>query len=286
MRRRRLTGLLFGASMAGPTVGPSRLAAQPSAIPVIGNLDSTAPTPAEAPYVEAYSRGLAETGFSVGRNVRFERRYAEGHYDRLPALAADLVSRKVAIITTGSLPSTNAAKNATPTIPIVFTLGTDPIAAGVVSNLARPGGNLTGVSILNVELLPKRFDLLCELVPRAKTVALLVNPANSNAGRMIRDAEEAGRRKEVRIDVLNAANEQEIDAAFEAIAERRPNALLLGTDPVFSAQREQLIVLAARHRVPTIFGFATAGGLISYGTNLAEVYRQAGVYAGLILKGT
>jgi putative ABC transport system substrate-binding protein len=281
MRRRH-----FGAVLGGVTAStgwPSN--AQQKPMPLIGILDSTSPTPGEAPYEAAFIQGLADTGYLVGQNVAIERRYGEGHYDRLPALATDLVSRKVDVIRTGSLPGTNAAKGATSTIPIVFALGTDPIAAGVVSNLARPEGNLTGVSILNVELVPKRLDLLSELVPQAKTIALLVNPNNANAGRMIRDTREAARRKGVQVDVLSATDESEIDAAFTTLVQKQDGALVVGTDPVFSAKREQLIALAARHSVPTIFGFSTAGGLISYGTSLIAVTRQLGIYTGRILKG-
>ena len=281
MNRRTILAQLSASSIAWPFAGR----AQQKAMPVIGIIDSTSPTPGEAPYEAAFVEGLAEAGYVIGQNVAVERRYGEGHYDRLPSLAADLVARKVDVIRTGNLPGTNAAKNATSTIPIVFALGTDPIAAGVVSNLARPDGNITGLSILNVELVPKRFDLLSELVPQAKTIALLVNPNNSNAERMIKDTQEAGRRKGVKVDILNATNENEIEIAFATLVQRRDEALVLGTDPVFSAQREQIIELASRHGVPTIFGFATAGGLISYGTNLAALMRQVGVYTGRILKG-
>lgn len=262
------------------------LRAQQKSMPVIGILDSTSLTPGEAPWEAAFNEALAEIGYVVGQSVTVLRREAEGHYDRLPALAADLVNRKVDVIRTGSLPGTTAAKGASATIPIVFSLAVDPVAAGMVSNLARPEGNLTGVSILNIELVPKRLELLCDMVPEAKTIALLVNPNNSNAAaRMISDSREAARRKGVQVDVLNATEPDEIDGAFATLVQRQDGGLVVGTDPIFSARREQILTLAARHAVPAMFGFATNSGLISYGTDLAAVYKQLGVYTGRILRG-
>jgi len=280
MRRRSLLGATVASNM-----WPSLVGAQQKAMPVIGNLSSTSPVAAEAKYVAAFIQGLGETGHVVGQNVTIEYRYAEGSFDRLPALAAGLVERKVAVITTGSLPGAIAAKNATSTIPIVFSFGADPVAAGLVSNLARPGGNITGVSVLNVELVPKRMDLLCELVPDARVVALLVNPNNPASERQIRDAQAAAQARGVEIAVVRAGSEREIGDAFILLAERKVAALLVGTDPVFATQRDQLVALASRHAVATIFGFATTGALISYGPNLLATNRQVGVYAGRILKG-
>ena len=274
------------ASTAAVAVSPRIAGAQQKEMPVIGILSSTPLTPGEAPYEPAFIQGLAEAGYVAGQSVTILRREAEGHYGRLPALAADLVNRKVDVIRTGSLPSTSAAKGATATIPIVFALAVDPVAAGIVSNLARPEGNLTGVSILNIALVPKRLELLSDMVPQAKTVALLVNPKNSaTAAQMISDSQEAARRKGVQIDVLNASDPSEIDSAFTTLVQQKDGGLVVGTDPIFSARREQILTLAARHAVPTIFGFTTNSGLISYGTDLAAVYKQLGIYTGRILRG-
>ena len=237
----------------------------------------------------AFRQGLSETGYVEGQNVAIEYRWAEGRYDRLPALAADLVGRKVdVIVTSGGDPAALAAKNATSTIPIVFTVGGDPVAAGLVASLARPGGNLTGVSILAVELMPKRLELLSELVPQARVIALLVNPNNPNAERIMRDVQEAARAKGVQLHILKAGTESEIDAAFASLVQLQAGALVVGADPFFNSRREQLVALAARHAVPAIYEwreFAAAGGLISYGASLTAAYRQVGIYAGKILKG-
>ena len=237
----------------------------------------------------AFRQGLSETGYVEGQNVAIEYRWAEGHYDRLPALAADLVGRKVdVIVTSGGTPSALAAKSATSTIPIVFIGGGDPVAAGLVASLARPGGNLTGVSILTAELMPKRLELLSELVPQARVIALLVNPNNPNAERMMRDVQEAARAKGVQLPILKAGTESEIDAAFASLVQLHAGALVVGADPFFNSRREQLVALASRHAVPAIYEwreFAAAGGLISYGPSLTAAYRQVGIYAGKILKG-
>ena len=210
-------------------------------------------------------------------------------YDRLPALAADLVGRKVDVIAaSGGTPSALAAKSATSTIPIVFTGGGDPVEHGLVASLARPGGNLTGFSILTAELMPKRLELLSELVPQARVIALLVNPNNPNAERIIRDVQEAARAKGVQLHILKAGTESEIDAAFATLVQLHAGALVVGADPFFNSRREQLVALASRHAVPAIYEwreFAAAGGLISYGPSLTAVYRQVGIYAGKILKG-
>jgi putative tryptophan/tyrosine transport system substrate-binding protein len=279
--RRELMLLLGGAVTAARAVR-----AQEKTTPVVGYLHFSSPGPF-APFVAAFRRGLSETGFVEGQNVAIEYRWAEDRYDRLPALAAELVGRKVDLIVAASPPSARAAKSATSTIPIVFS-SADPIGEGLVSSLARPGGNLTGVSILTAELMPKRLELLSELVPDAKVIALLVNPDNPNTEPMIRDVGEAGRTKGVQLPVLKAAVEGEFAAAFASLVQLQAGGLLVGTDPFFNSRREQLVALAARHAVPAIYEwreFAAAGGLISYGTSLSAVYRQVGGYVGRILAG-
>jgi putative tryptophan/tyrosine transport system substrate-binding protein len=256
-------------------------------MPVIGFLASGSPD-ALAPSLATFRHGLSETGYVEGQNVAIEYRWAEGRFDRLPALAADLVGRKVDVIATTSVPPALAAKSASSTIPIVFISGDEPVAAGLVANLARPGGNLTGVSIMAAELMPKRLELLSELVPQASVVALLVNPNNAITERMIRDVQEAARAKGVQLHILKAGTESDIDAAFASLVQLQAGALLVGNDPLFFSRREQLLALASRHAVPAIYAwreFAAAGGLISYGTSLSAVYRQVGIYAGRILKG-
>jgi putative tryptophan/tyrosine transport system substrate-binding protein len=237
--------------------------------------------------VAAFLQGLSETGYVDGKNVAIEHRWAEGDYDRLAALAADLVRRKVDVIAALGIPSALAAKSATSTIPIVFSVG-DAVERGLVTSLARPGGNLTGVSLLNVELTPKRLELISELVPQAGVIALLVNPNNPNTERTIRDMEEAARAKGVQLNILRAGTESEIDAAFASLVQLPAGALVVVGDPLFINRREQLVALASRHAVPAIYAlreYAAAGGLISYGTSFTAAYRQLGTYAGKILKG-
>ena len=228
-------------------------------------------------------------GFVEGQNMMWEYRRAEGHYDRLPALAADLVSRKVdVIVTNGGAPPALAAKNATSTIPIVFTEVGDPIGFGLVANLAQPGGNLTGFSNLTVELIPKRLELLYELVPQAAVIALLVDPDNEMAEKHIRTTQEAASAKGIKLAVLKASTEAEIDAAFAAIQQLQAGGLLVAADAFLFTRRAQLVALAAQHAVPAIYSnsvFVAAGGLISYGTNTDALFRQVGIYAGKILKG-
>jgi len=276
--------LLLGGAMTPTRV----LRAQQRAIPVIGFLGVASPGP-YAPFVAAFHEGLSETGYVEGQNFAIEFLWAEGHYDRLPALAADLVSRGVdVVVTSGGVASALAAKTASSTIPIVSVIGGDPVAAGLIASLARPGGNLTGVSFLTVELMPKRLELLCELVPQARVIALLVNPNSPNAELLIRDMQEAARAKGVKLAVLKAGTEGEIDAAFASLVQQQAGALVVDPDSLFNAQREQLVALASRHAVPAIYegrSFAAVAGLISYGTSLTGIYRQAGVYAGRILKG-
>jgi putative tryptophan/tyrosine transport system substrate-binding protein len=244
---------------------------------VIGFLGVASPGP-YAPFVAAFHQGLSETGYVEGQNFAIEFRWAEGHYDRLPALAAHLVSRRVeVVVTSGGRASALAAKTASSTIPIVSVIGGDPVAAGLIASLARPGGNLTGVSFLTVELMPKRLELLCELVPQARVIALLVNPNSPNAELLIRDMQEAARAKGVKLAVLKAGTEGEIDAAFASLVQLQAGALVVDPDSLFNAQREQLVALASRHAVPAIYegrSFAAVGGLISYGTSLTAVYHQ------------
>jgi putative ABC transport system substrate-binding protein len=282
MRRREFGRLVGGAAVAWPLA----VRAQQKAMPVIGFLGSASRGRA-APLLAAFHQGLGETGYVEGQNLAFEYRWAEGRYDRLPAFAADLVVRKVDLIAADGIPAALAAKTATSTIPIVFSVG-DPVDLGLVASLARPGGNLTGVSTMAPELSPKRLELLSELVPQAGVIALLVNPNNSNTERIVGDMQEAARAKGVQLHILNAGTESEIDAAFATLVQLHAGALVVGGDPFFNNWREQLVTLAARHGVPAIYQFrefAEAGGLISYGSSLAAAFRQVGIYAGKILKG-
>jgi putative ABC transport system substrate-binding protein len=283
MNRRELM-LLLGATMTAARA----LRAQQKAMPVIGFLNSTSPGPF-APQVAAFHQGLSETGYVEGQNLTIEYRWAEGGDDRLPALAADLVGRKVDVIVAGgSINSALAAKSATLTIPIIFPGISDPVAAGLVASLARPGGNVTGFSPFQFELMPKRLELLTELVPQARVIALLVNPNDPRAEGLIRDMRETARTKGVQLPILKAGTESEIDAAFTTLVELQAGALLVFPDPLFLSRREQLLALASRRDVPAIYPWrelAAAGGLISYGTSATAGYRLAGMYAGKILKG-
>jgi putative ABC transport system substrate-binding protein len=283
VNRRELLFLLGGAMTAART-----LRAQQKAMPVIGFLSSGSPG-SRAPNLAAFHQGLGETGYVEGQNVAIEYRWAEGSYDRLPALAADLVARKVdVIVTTGGLPPALAAKSATSTIPIVFAVGIDPVAWGLVASLARPGGNLTGFSVFVSELMPKRLELLTELVPQAEVIAFLVNPNNAGSEGDVRVLQEAVRGKGVQLAIVKAGSENEIDTAFATLVQLHAGALVVDADPFFSSQREQLVALSSRDAVAAIYGwreFPAAGGLISYGTSLTGVYREVGIYAGKILKG-
>jgi putative tryptophan/tyrosine transport system substrate-binding protein len=284
MMRREFIALACGAAVAWPLAGR----AQQKAMPVIGFLRNTSPDPA-APFVAAFHQGLSETGYVEGQNVTIEYRWAEGRYDRLPTLAADLVGRKLdVIVAMGGPSSALAAKSATSTIPIVFTGVSDPVTAGLVASLARPGGNLTGFSPLSLELTPKRLELLTELVPQARVIALLVNPNDPREEGLIRDLQEAAGVKGVQLPILKAATEGEIDAAFTTLVQLHAGALVVAADPFFNSRREQLLALASRHAVPAIYPWrelAVAGGLISYGASLTAVFRQAGIYTGRVLKG-
>ena len=283
MNRRELLLLLGGAATM-----TRALRAQQKAMPVIGLLGLASPG-LSTPYVAAFRQGLSETGYIEGQNVAIEYRGAEGHYDRLPALAAELVGRKVdLIVSTGGAPTALAAKSATSTIPIVFRIGADAVELGLVASLARPGGNLTGVSLLADELTPKRLELLSELVPQAGVIALLVNPDNANAEPNIASAQEAARAKGVRLTILKAGSASEIDTAFATFVQQQAGALVVSADPFFTSRREQLVALASRHAIPAIYAwreFAGSGGLISYGSSLTAAFRLVGTYAGRILKG-
>jgi putative tryptophan/tyrosine transport system substrate-binding protein len=283
MRRREVISLIGCAVSAWPLAAR----AQQKAMPVVGVLSSDSPGPAAA-NVAALRQGLSETGYVEGQNLAIEYRWAEGRYDRLPAFAADLVGRKVDVIVTSGATGIAAAKGATSAIPIVFLGGGDLVAAGLVASLSRPGGNLTGFSIFGFELNPKRLELLSELVPQAHVIALLVNPNQASTERQIRDVQEAGGAKGVQLSILKAGTESDIDLAFASPIQLQADALLVGSDPFLFSRREQLVTLASRHAIPAIYEwreFAAAGGLISYGTSLAGVFRQVGIYAGRILKG-
>src|SRR5436305_9133215 len=257
-------------------------------MPVIGVLNTGSPGPSSAPFIAAFLQGLSEAGYVEGQNVTIEYRWAEGHYDRLPALAADLVGRKVDLMMANSPPAALAAKSATSTIPIVFRGGGDPVGGGLVASLARPGGNLTGVSFVADELTAKRLELLSELVPRPGVIALLVNPNNESADRIIRDVQQAARTKGLQLHVLKASTESEIDTAFASLVQLHAGALVVAGDPFLSSRREQVVALASRHAVPSIEArreFAASGGLISYGPSLTAAFRLVGAYAGKVLKG-
>ena len=284
MRRRELVLLLSGAMTA-----PRALRAQQKAMPVIGFLAAGSPGPG-APFVAAFRQGLSEAGYVEGQNLAIEYRWAESHYDRLPALAVDLVGREVDLIaTSGSDLVALAARNATSTIPIVFIGGGDPVEGGLVASLARAGGNLTGFTLLVIELNPKRLELLTELVPQARVIALLVNPNSADAAaRITRDVQDAARSKGLQLPILKASTEGEIDAAFATLLQLHADGLVVSSETFFTRRREELVGLAARHAVPAIYAlreFTASGGLISYGPSVTSSFRQLGIYAGRILKG-
>jgi putative ABC transport system substrate-binding protein len=284
MRRREFIAMLGGSAVAWPLAGR----AQQPAMPVVGFLNSTS-LEGWAPFVAAFRQGLKETGYVEGQNVTIEYRWAEGQYDRLPSLAAELVQQKVTVIAATSTPAALAAKAATSTVPIVFTTGGDPIKMGLVASLRRPGGNVTGSTQLSVEVGPKRLELARELFPGATTVALLVNPANPLAATVSKDLQAVADTLGVRLHVLHASTEADFEAAFATAAQLRVAALVIGSaDPLFGSHAAQLGALALRHRAPAIYfrrEFAAAGGLMSYGGSITDTYRLAGVYAGRILKG-
>ena len=281
MRRRELM-LLLGGTM----ITARALRAQQKAMPVIGYLNAARSTPG---MLDEFRNGLAEHGYQEGQNVLIEYRWAEGQYDRLPAMAAELVRRPVYVIVgTGGAVSGRVAKAATNTIPIVALMGSDPVAMGLADSLSHPGGNVTGVAQLVTEADAKRLELLHELVPAASTVAYLENPTLPNSQSATRNVEAAARTLGVMLSVVTASYDSGLDAAFAAISQQRIGALLIGADPFFFMQRDQIVTLAQRHAVPTMYffrEFVTAGGLISYATRLADAYHQIGVYTGKILKG-
>jgi putative tryptophan/tyrosine transport system substrate-binding protein len=282
MRRREFITVLGGAA-----AWPVAARAQQAAMPVIGViLVQSRESLADA--LAAFRRGLNEGGYVEGQSVAVEYRSAEGHYDRLPALAADLVHRQVAAILAGANAAALAAKTATSTIPIVFAIGGDPVKLGLVASLNRPGANLTGVSFFANQLETKRLGLLHELVPQADEVAVLINPSQPAAQEQSNEVMEAARVLGISVHILNARSEGDFDAAFAMIVQKRFGALLVAADPFFSSRRDQLVSLAARHAVPAIYewrDFPATGGLASYGTSLTDAFRQAGVYVGRILKG-
>jgi ABC-type uncharacterized transport system substrate-binding protein len=285
MKRRQFITLLGGAAAAWPLAAR----AQQPAMPVIGLLDTRSPE-ALTDRLRGFRQGLKDTGYVEGENVAIEYRWAENQLDRLQVLAAELVRRRVAVIATSGGPAVAfAAKAATTTIPIVFAVADDPVRLGLVASLARPDGNLTGINFLVGELTAKRLGLLRELVPGAGRVAVLVNPANTaNTETTLRDVEPAARAVGLQVQILKASTSREIEAAFATFVRERPDALFVGNDAFFNARRVQLVLLAGRHGLPAIYWdreFAEAGGLMSYGSNIVDVYRQVGVYAGRILKG-
>jgi ABC-type uncharacterized transport system substrate-binding protein len=282
MRRRN-----FIAGLASTTaVWPIAARAQQPAMPVIGFLN-TGSSQSLTHLAAAFRQGLSETGYVEGKNVAIEYRWAEGRYDRLPAMASDLVRRQVAVIA-GNSPAAVAAKALTKTIPIVFSTGTDPIALGFVDSLNQPGGNLTGIYFFSADMEGKRLGLLHELVPAATSVAVLLNPTYPNFDVQIKEVQEAAHKLGQQIQILRASTGQEIEAAFASMAQWQARALLVGADAFFNNQHSQIVALATRYAVPTIYEqreFAEAGGLVSYGTSLTNAYRQVGNYAGRILKG-
>jgi putative tryptophan/tyrosine transport system substrate-binding protein len=285
MRRREFITLFGGAAAAWPLAAP----AQQAALPVIGFINAGS-LDAATGALAAFRKGLNETGYVEGQNVRVEYHWLEGQFDRLPLLVTDLVSRRAAVIATPGSPGIAlAAKAATATIPIVFSAGDDPVKLGLVASLARPGGNVTGINYFTQEVTAKRLGLLHDLVPKAVRVAVLVNPANAlAAASTLREVQEAAPSIGLQLQRLNATTIGEIDAAFAALASDRPDALFVAADAFFNSRRRQFAIMAAVNKIPTVFGtrdYVEAGGLMSYGTDLAERYRQVGLYTGRILKG-
>ena len=284
MKRREFLALTGGAA-----AWPLTARAQQPAMPVIGFLDPRSPHTL-ADQLRAFRQGLKDTGYVEGENVAIEYRWAEGQFDRLPALAAELVRRRVTVIATNGGPAAAlAAKAATATIPIVCIVGEDPVRLGLVASLARPGGNLTGINFLIGELTAKRLGLLREFVPKAARIAVLVNPANAtNVETTLRDLELAAHTMGLQIQIFKASSSPEIEAAFATFVRERPDALFVGNDAFFTSRRVQLVHLATLHKIPAIYAlreFAEVGGLVSYGVNVTEALRQVGVYSGRILKG-
>jgi putative tryptophan/tyrosine transport system substrate-binding protein len=282
IKRREFITLLGGAAAAWPLAA----GAQQPAMPVVGFLNSASAT-TFAPFATAFRQGLAETGHADGRSVVIEYRWADEQYDRLPALAADLVRGRARAIAANQI-AVEAARAATTTIPIVFTTALDPVEAGLVTSLNRPGGNLTGITTLNAELLPKRLELLQQLIPAAVSVALLVNSNSPNAETLSQGARAAARALGLELHVLPASSQRDFEPAFTALTERRAAGLVISADPLFAGRSSELAALALHQRIPTVFQFrqfVAAGGLMSYGGSLTDVYRLAGIYAGRVLKG-
>jgi len=283
MKRREFISLLAGTAVSWPLAA----SAQQTALPVIGFLNGASPD-GYAPMLVAFRQGLKEAGYVEGQNVAIEYRWANGQYDQLPALAADLVRRQVSVIAATSTPANLTAKTATSTIPIVFTTGSDPVELGLVASLNRPGGNVTGVTQLTGEVAPKRVELAHELVPMATVIGLLVNPKNPYAEALTNASRAAAATLGLQLDVLHASTAAEVDEAFSTFRQKQSGALVIGTDAFFNSSAEQLAALSLRHLVPAIYEFrqfAAAGGLMSYGGSIMESYRLAGVYTGRILKG-
>jgi putative tryptophan/tyrosine transport system substrate-binding protein len=284
VRRREFITLLGGAAVAWPL----KARAQKPAMPVVGFLNSASPAQ-YAQFVAAFRRGLNEAGYVEGQNVAIEFRWAEGQYDRLPALAAELIHRQVSVIAATSTPAALAARAATTAIPVVFTTASDPVKLGLVASLARPGGNVTGATQLNLEVSPKRLELLHELLPTASTVALLVNPTNPIAKAHTRDQQGAARSLGLQLHLVYASSDRDLDTAVASVTALRAGGLVIGAgDAYFNSRSKQLAEATLRHAVPTVYqgrAFASAGGLAGYGGSITDSYRLAGIYAGRILKG-
>ena len=285
IRRRKFIAFLGGMTVAWPLLTRAQ-----QLVKKIGFLSVSSPS-AHAPFVVAFNEGLREGGFIEGQNLAIEYSWAEGKFDRLPAMAADLIRNKVDVIAamSGDI-SIRAATTASSTVPVVFITGSDPVQTGLVASLARPGGNVTGFSMVSNELMAKRFEMLSELVPQIRTIALLINPKYHSATEgTIPLVQQTANAKGVRLHILNATDEDEFEPAFASLTQLKADALIVGTDPFFTSRREQIVALASRYSVPTIYEwkeFVTAGGLISYGTSITSLYRAAGVYVGRVLKGT
>ena len=281
MKRREFITLLSGAAM-----WPLAARAQQAAMPVIGYLHSASPEPYSS-MMAAFRHGLAEAGYVDGQNVMIDYRWAEGQFDHLPALAAELVAHRPAVLVAGGGDvSAVAAKAATTTVPIVFTIGADPVKSGLVASLNRPSGNLTGVTFFTITLGPKRLEMLRELQPKAGKIAMLVNPKSLNPD--AKEVQEAARALGQSVHVLDAASEGELDTAFRSLAQERDDALIVVSNPLFTSRREQIVTLANYQRIPAIYPlreYVASGGLVSYGASIKDAYRQSGVYAGRLLKG-
>ena len=283
MKRREVITLLGGAAAAWPLAAR----AQQRAMPVIGYLSALGRAQTNK-HVAAFQRGLGETAHSEGKNVTIEYKFADGQYDRLPALAADLVRGQVAVIIAQAPPAAIAAKVATATIPIVFVVGLDPIAAGLVESFNRPGGNATGATLITGPLGQKRLEIVRELIPKAAVVGVLANPLSPDAAPEIRDVQAAAHVNGLQLRMFNASTLDEVEAALASLAQQRPDALLVGSDPFFVVRREEIVAAIAQRGIAAVYPFrefTEVGGLISYGANIANTYRQAGIYAGRILKG-